>query len=96
MKGVAVVIGGYPDIIFQCKQEVGGKNVERLPVGGEYVLNRGVAGASSLRRDVQADPKHGRSVPDYAKIDDYLLLGHDLGDPYISQVVKIASDIKTK
>jgi len=130
---VAVVIGGYPDVIYECRQQGACKNVIDLPIGGEYVLARGVAvfknaphkestkvflnwllskegqevfvrewakkngvGASSLRKDVKPDPKHLESVVDYKRVKDYLILGADIGDPYIQQVVKIATELKSK
>ena len=54
------------------------------------------SGAVSFRKDVEADPKHKASEPDYTKLDKYFLAGADSGEELLSTVIKMYTDIKNR
>lgn len=53
-------------------------------------------GAVSLRKDVQPDPKHLDSVPDYTKLDQYLLIATESGEATLKQVQSLYGAVKDR
>ena len=53
-------------------------------------------GGFSLRKDVEPDPKHIPSVPDYDHLSEYAIMGTDDGSKYLTQVIAIYKAIRDR
>ena len=54
------------------------------------------SGAVSMRSDVAPAPAHQASVPDYARLDDFVSVATDSGAPFMDEVYKIYAKVRNR
>ncbi len=54
------------------------------------------SGAVSMRSDVAPDPRHQASVPDYARLDEFVSVATDSGAQYMDDVYKLYAKVRNR